>query len=42
MKLFSADKQRFLDMGYIEEIAHANACQLALWRENNKLGYSND
>lgn len=41
-KLFDADKQRFLDQGYSEEIAFANACQLALWRENNKLGYSND
>ena len=42
IKLFAADKQRFLDQGYSEEIAFANACQLALWRENNKLGYSND
>ena len=42
IKLFAADKKRFLDQGYSEEIAFANACQLALWRENNNLGYSND
>lgn len=41
-KLFDADKQRFLNQGLTEELAHASACFLAQARENKELGYSND
>jgi hypothetical protein len=41
-KLFNADKQRFLNQGLSEELAHSSACFLAQARENSKLGYSND
>jgi hypothetical protein len=41
-KLFNADKQRFLDMGCSEKTAHAQACGLAQYREDKRLGLSTD
>ena len=41
-KLFNADKQRFLDMGCSEKIAHAQACGLAQYREDRAKGLSTD
>lgn len=41
-KLFNADKQRFLDMGCSEKTAHAQACGLAQYREDKRIGLSTD
>jgi hypothetical protein len=41
-RLFAADKDRYLAAGYTEELAHSIACADAQYRENQKLGYSNE
>jgi len=41
-RLFAADKDRYLAAGYTEELAHSIACSDAQYRENQKLGYSNE
>jgi hypothetical protein len=41
-KLFAADKARYIAAGYTEELSHTLACSDAQYRENQKLGYSNE
>jgi hypothetical protein len=41
-RLFAEDKDRYLAAGYTEELAHSIACADAQYRENQKLGYSNE
>ena len=41
-RLFAADKSRYLASYGDEELAHSLACSDAQYRENQKLGYSNE
>ena len=41
-RLFAADKSRYLAAYGDEELAHSLACSDAQYRENQKLGYSNE
>lgn len=41
-KLFAADKARYIAAGYTKELSHTLACSDAQYRENQKLGYSNE
>jgi len=41
-RLFAADKARYIAAGYTEELSHTLACSDAQYRENQKLGYSNE
>lgn len=41
-RLFAADKARYIAAGYTEALSHTLACSDAQYRENQKLGYSNE
>ena len=41
-RLFALDKARYIAVGYTEELSHTLACSDAQYRENQKLGYSNE